>query len=173
MRRIEAPACGESRRSQLLPVSTVTAPILDSTYLTELTHRRPQIWLRDIDRLHTLLATYGDDAMRAALARGVAEHAIGAEDIAHFLADAVTTPTPIEGDTTGQPDTRSSRPGHPSRPSVRSEQLAFDLPSANATPAPRATRVEAAAGARRAGAKRRASTRVSTALPFEADGGRR
>jgi transposase len=42
-------------------------------YLTELTHRRPQVWLRDIDRLHTLLATYGDDVMRGALARGVAE----------------------------------------------------------------------------------------------------
>jgi hypothetical protein len=25
-------------------------------YLTELTHRRPQVWLRDIDRLHALLA---------------------------------------------------------------------------------------------------------------------
>jgi hypothetical protein len=30
-------------------------------YLTELTHRRPQIWLRDVERLHTLLATFGDD----------------------------------------------------------------------------------------------------------------
>jgi hypothetical protein len=29
-------------------------------YLTELTHRRPQLWLRDIDRLHTLLATYSE-----------------------------------------------------------------------------------------------------------------
>jgi len=37
-----------------------------------------------------LLATYGDEAMRVAFARGVAEHAIGAEYIAHFLADAVT-----------------------------------------------------------------------------------
>src|SRR5205807_1428444 len=61
-------------------------------YLTELTHRRPRVWLRDIDRLHALLATYGDAAMRAAFARGVREHAIGAEYIAHFLADGVTTP---------------------------------------------------------------------------------
>ena len=71
-------------------------------YLTELTHRRPQVWLRDIDRLHSLLATYGDDARRAAFARGVAEHAIGAEYIAHFLADAVTTPTSIGGDRSSQ-----------------------------------------------------------------------
>src|SRR5439155_14448458 len=70
-------------------------------YLTELTHRRPQVWLRDIDRLHTLLATYGDEAMRAAFARGVHEHAIVSEYIAHFLADVVTTPAPIDGDWLG------------------------------------------------------------------------
>jgi transposase len=141
-------------------------------YLTELTHRRPQVWLRDIDRLHALLATYGDEAMRAALARGVAEHAIGAEYIAHFLADVVTTPGPIPGDSPGQPDARSSLMGHPGRSSLGDAQLALDLPSANANTAPRAARVQAAAGARRAGAKRRAWTRASTVLPFDADGGR-
>jgi transposase len=141
-------------------------------YLTELTHRRPRVWLRDIDRLHTLLATYGDDAMRAAFARGVREHAIGAEYIAHFLADTVTTPAPIEGDSTGHPVDRSSLLSHPGGSISRNEQLTFDLPSANANAAPRGARVQAAAGARRAGAKRRAWTRASTALPFDADGGR-
>jgi transposase len=141
-------------------------------YLTELTHRRPQVWLRDIDRLHTLLATYGDDAMRAALARGVAEQAIGAEYIAHFLADAVTSPKPIEGDTPGQPDPRSPSIEPPDQSSLSSEQLSLALPSATATSAPRAARVQAAVGARRAGAKRRAWTRGSTVLPFDADGGR-
>jgi hypothetical protein len=142
-------------------------------YLTELTHRRPRIWLRDIDRLHTLLATYGDDAMRAAFARGMAEQAIGAEYIAHFLADAVTTPRPIEGDSPGRPDARSSRKGHPGQSSLSHEQLSLDLPSANANRAARAARVQPAAGARRAGAKRRGWTRASTMLPFDADGGRR
>jgi hypothetical protein len=142
-------------------------------YLTELTHRRPQVWLRDIDRLHTLLATYGDEAMRAAFARGVAEHAIGAEYIAHFLADAVTTPATIEGDSTGQPDGRSSFQGQPGRSSLSPEQLSLDLASATAMRAPRGARVQAAAGARRAGATRRAWTRASTARPFDADGGRR
>jgi transposase len=66
-------------------------------YLTELTHRRPRIWLRDVDRLHGLLATYGDAALRAPFARGLAEQAIGAEYIAHFLAETVTSPAPIEG----------------------------------------------------------------------------
>jgi transposase len=142
-------------------------------YLTELTHRRPQIWLRDIDRLHTLLATYGETAMCAAFARALAERAIGAEYIAHYLADHVTAPAPIEGDSTGRPDLRSSFLGHPGGSISRSEQLSFDLPSATAPAAPRGARVQAAAGARRAGAKRRAWTRGSTALPFEADGGRR
>jgi transposase len=142
-------------------------------YLTELTHRRPQIWLRDIDRLHTLLATYGDDAMRAALARGVAEYAIGAEYIAHFLGEAVTTPSPNAGDSTGRPEARSPQGEHPGPSSLSAEQLSLDLPSANADRAPRAARVQAAAGARRAGAKRRAWTRASTVLPFDADGGRR
>jgi hypothetical protein len=141
-------------------------------YLTELTHRRPRVWIRDVDRLHGLLATYGDDAMRAAFARGLAEQAIGAEYVAHFLADAVTAPAPITGDRPGHPDDRSSVLGHPGGSISRHEQLPFDLPSANANTTPRGARVQAAAGARRAGAKRRAWTRVSTALPFPADGGR-
>jgi len=141
-------------------------------YMTELTHRRPQVWLRDIDRLHTLLATYGDDAMRAALARGVKEHAIGAEYIAHFLADAVTTPPPTDGGLTARPDALSTGPVHLGTLSVQGNHLAIDLPSATATPAPRGALVQAAAGAHRAGAKRRAWTWASTALPFEADGGR-
>jgi transposase len=59
-------------------------------YLTELTHRRPQVWVRDVDRLHELLQRHGDRALRAAFARGLAERAIGAEYIAHYL----STPPP-------------------------------------------------------------------------------
>ena len=111
----------------------------------ELTHRRPRIWLRDVDRLHALLATYGDDAVRAAFTRGLAEQAIGAEYIAHYLAAIVTTPP----------------------------TLPLGPPSISAASAPRGGRVQAAAGARRAGAQRRAWTRLSTGLPFEPDGGPR
>ena len=88
-------------------------------YLTELTHRRPGIWLRDVDRLHTLLATYGDDALRAAFTRGLAEQAIGAEYIAHYLAATVTTPPPIEGDSTGRPVPDRRLRGHPGGSSSR------------------------------------------------------
>src|SRR5439155_23890514 len=98
-------------------------------YLTELTHRRPRIWVGDVDRLHALLATFGDDAMRAAFARGLAEQAIGAEYIAHYLAGMVMTPRPIE-DSAGHPTSRSSFLGHPGG-SVSSgdDQLSLDLPS--------------------------------------------
>ena len=55
-------------------------------YLTELTHRRPRVWVRDVERLHELLQRHGEQALRAAFTRGLAEQAIGAEYIAHFLA---------------------------------------------------------------------------------------
>ncbi len=67
-------------------------------YSTELTHRRPGVWLGDIDRLHDLLQTYGEPAMRAAFARGPAEQTLGAEYIAHDLdgGTALTLPLPFE-----------------------------------------------------------------------------
>jgi transposase len=54
-------------------------------YLTELTHRRPRVWIHDVERLHDLLQRHGKDVLRAAFARGLAEQAIGAEYIAHYL----------------------------------------------------------------------------------------
>jgi transposase len=61
-------------------------------YLTELTHRRPGVWIRDVARLHDLLERHGDDALRAAFERGLAEQALGAEYIAHYL-ETPTAPT--------------------------------------------------------------------------------
>jgi transposase len=54
-------------------------------YLTELTHRRPRVWVRDVERLHELLQRHGKDALRVAFERALAEQAIGAEYIAHYL----------------------------------------------------------------------------------------
>jgi hypothetical protein len=62
-------------------------------YLTELTHRRPRVWIRDVDRMHELLQRHGKDALRGAFERGLAEHAIGAEYIAHYLASAPASET--------------------------------------------------------------------------------
>lgn len=64
-------------------------------YLTELTHRRPRIWIRDVDRLHRLLLVHGDDALRSALARGLEEQAIGAEYIGHFLGEDSVGPSAV------------------------------------------------------------------------------
>jgi len=58
-------------------------------YLTELVHRRPKVWIRDVDELHDLLEVHGDVAMRLAFARGLAERAFGHEYIAHYLANPI------------------------------------------------------------------------------------
>src|SRR6185436_3860547 len=63
-------------------------------YLTELTHRRPRTWIPEVERLHELLQTHGDGALRTAFERGLAEQAIGAEYIAHYLGAAMP-PLPI------------------------------------------------------------------------------
>lgn len=62
-------------------------------YLTELTHRRPRVWIRDVDRLHALLDEHGESALRAAFERGLEEHAIGSEYIAHYLKTPKAPPT--------------------------------------------------------------------------------
>lgn len=63
-------------------------------YLTELTHRRPRVWVRDVERLHDLLQQHGEPALRSAFERGLAEGVFGAEYVAYHLADAARPPTP-------------------------------------------------------------------------------
>jgi hypothetical protein len=116
-------------------------------YLTELTHRRPQIWIHDVERLHALLQTHGDAALRAAFERGLAEQAIGAEYIAHYLGD-VSPGLPF--------DPTDDRP-----PTI-----------AAASRLPRGGRVQVAEGARRGGAQRSTWTRLSTAVRSRRVGGR-
>lgn len=113
-------------------------------YLTELTHRRPRTWIPEVERLHELLQTYGDAALRAAFERGLAEQAIGAEYITHYLGAPIPA-LPFDDD-------RS--------PTIAAASL------------PRGGWVQAAAGARRAGAQRRAWTRSSTAASPRRVGGR-
>jgi transposase len=112
------------QREHLLAVGAVALE-----YLTDLTHRRPRIWLRDVDRLHALLDTYGEEALRAAFGRGLAEQAIGAEYIAHYLASAEAPPPAHEGDSPGHPVARSSSLGHPGGSFSPGGQLRLDLPT--------------------------------------------
>ena len=58
-------------------------------YITELVHRRPKVWIRDVDYLHDMLERHGDDALRAAFERGLADRVFGAEYISHFLANTL------------------------------------------------------------------------------------
>lgn len=57
-------------------------------YLTELTHRRPRLWVQDVERMHALLQVHGVAATRAAFAQGLDARVFGAEYIAHYLASA-------------------------------------------------------------------------------------
>ena len=116
-------------------------------YLTELIHRRPRAWVPDVERLHQLLETHGDAVVRTAFERGLAEQAIGAEYITHFIAAAREPGLPLDPD---------SRP-----------------PTQPADSLPRGGRVQGAAGARRGGAPRSPWTRPSTAASLPRVGGRR
>ena len=113
-------------------------------YLTELTHRRPRTWIPEVERLHTLLQTHGDAAIRTAFERGLAEQAIGAEYIAHYLGTTMP-PLPFE---------ESDRP-----------------PTISASSLPRGSWVQGARGARRGGAERSPWTRLSTAASSRRVGG--
>jgi transposase len=114
-------------------------------YLTELTHRRPRQWIPHIERLHQLLQQHGETALRTAFERGLAEQAIGAEYITHYL-DASVPVLPFE--TTDEP------------------------PTLSAAARPRGGRVQGAAGVRRSGAQRSPWTRLSTAVSSRGVGGR-
>jgi transposase len=57
-------------------------------YMTELLHRRPQTWIRDVDQLHELLLSHGDEPLRRAFERGLREQALGWEYISHYLKPA-------------------------------------------------------------------------------------
>ena len=114
-------------------------------YLTELTHRRTRTWIHDVEQLHQLLQTYGDAALRAAFTRGLAERAIGAEYIAHYL-DTTIPALPFD--------------------------LADRPPTIPTAARPRGGWVQVADGARRGGAERRTWTRPSTGVSPRRVGGR-
>jgi hypothetical protein len=68
-------------------------------YLTELTHRRPRLWVQDIEQLHALLQTHGAVATRFAFERALDARVFGAEYIAHYLAPinpSTALPTTLE-----------------------------------------------------------------------------
>jgi hypothetical protein len=61
------------KRQQLLDLGE---PAL--AYLTEVVHRRPKEWIRDVDQLHDLLQIHGPDRMRRAFEHGLETQTFGA-----------------------------------------------------------------------------------------------
>jgi hypothetical protein len=68
------------KRQQLLDLG---APAL--AYLTEIVHRRPKDWIRDVDALHDLLQQHGPDRVRRAFEVGLQEQVFGAPYVARAL----------------------------------------------------------------------------------------
>jgi transposase len=68
------------KRQQLLDLGE---PALD--YLTEIVHRRPKDWIRDVDHLHDLLQLHGPDRLRSAFEHGLSVQVFGARHIERAL----------------------------------------------------------------------------------------
>ena len=54
-------------------------------YLTEIVHRRPREWVRDVDRLHDILQTHGADVLRVAIEEALQNELFGASHIERSL----------------------------------------------------------------------------------------
>jgi transposase len=57
-------------------------------YLTEVVHRRPKLWNRDVNILHELLSLHGDEALRTAITLAGEQRTYGYEYVARQLRDA-------------------------------------------------------------------------------------
>jgi transposase len=60
-------------------------------FLTELVHRRPNTWYRDVDTLHDLLQAHGESALRAAFQTACQQEVFGAE----YLQVLLTAPDQV------------------------------------------------------------------------------
>ncbi len=58
------------------------------SYLTEIIHRRPGAWIRDVDKLFDILQQHGDEITRNAIEQALTDGVFGAEYVAHYLGHA-------------------------------------------------------------------------------------
>lgn len=68
------------KRQQLLEVGE---PAL--AYLTEIVHRRPKLWVQEVDRLHELLQRHGTEPLRRAFQSGLRSQLFSARQIERTL----------------------------------------------------------------------------------------
>jgi transposase len=69
-----------------------------SDYLTEIIHRRPNNWFREVDMLHDLLQRYGSASLNEALVRAVDARTFGVEYVSHFLSQPTLFPHEVPHD---------------------------------------------------------------------------
>lgn len=69
-----------TKRQQLLEVGEPA-----HRFITELVHRRPMTWSKDVERLHVLLLDHGKPAMFAAFQHALDDATTGVEYVAHYL----------------------------------------------------------------------------------------
>jgi len=63
--------------------------------ITEVVHRRPNLWARDVEQLHRLLELFGDTALRQAAQAALAASLFGSEYVEHFLGLIVCSPQQV------------------------------------------------------------------------------
>lgn len=68
------------KRQQILDLG---APAV--AYLTEIVHRRPKEWIRDVDRLHDILQTHGAEVLRRAMEDGLRAQVFSASYVERSL----------------------------------------------------------------------------------------
>ena len=67
-------------------------------YLTDVIHRRPQQWMRDVNILHELLSMCGDAQLRTAVSKAATEGTWGAEYVAHHLRESRAVQMAFDGE---------------------------------------------------------------------------
>ncbi len=79
------------KREQLLELGEV---VLE--YLTEVVHRRPASWKSDVERMHELLTTYGEEALLRAITTRHTDRVYGGEYVQYALVEAREPARPKE-----------------------------------------------------------------------------
>jgi transposase len=65
-------------------------------YLTEIVHRRPKEWFRDVDRLHDILQSHGPEALRRAMEEGLKEEIFSAHYVERLVQRPLVFPEMIQ-----------------------------------------------------------------------------
>jgi hypothetical protein len=78
---------GYLKRQQLLELGE---PAI--RYLTEIVHRRPRQWYKDVDRLHQILQSHGPEVLRRAMEEGLKQQIYGALYVERSLQPGLSFP---------------------------------------------------------------------------------